>query len=310
VTLQQQIRSNHIRTAVVVLAFALLIVVFAAASAVFVGRPGAIGLLAFGLAYGLFAWWNAGRMIGSLTHAKPLQKSDDPELYRLVENVSIAAGLPATPPVYLIDDPAPNAFAAGSRPSTIYVGVTSGLRKLMPPRELEAVLAHEISHIRNRDVRLMTLAAVLVGVIAIISDFAFRMAFFGGRGNNNRNPVQLIAAVVAIVLAPLAAVMLQMALSRRREYLADASAGAILNDPEAMALALRRLELDQSEVAFADGATAHLFIESPKRSVKGPGAVLGGLFQTHPPLADRIHALEEAGGFRLETSPDATPIGA
>ena len=210
-------------------------------------------------------------MIGSLTHAVPLQKSDDPELYRLVENVSIAAGLPATPPIYLIDDPAPNAFAAGSRPSTVYVGVTSGLRRLMPTRELEAVLAHEISHIRNRDVRLMTLAAVLVGVIAMISDFAFRMAFFSGRGSRDRNPIQLIAAIVALVLAPLAAVMLQMALSRRREFLADASAAAILNDPEAMALALRRLQLDPSEVVYADRATAHLFIESPTRSVRGPG---------------------------------------
>jgi heat shock protein HtpX len=300
VTLQQQIRANRLRTAFVVLAFAVLVVVFAAASAVFVGRPGAVGLLVFGLVYGIFAWWNAGRMIGGLTHAVPLQKSDDPELYRLIENVSIAAGLPATPPVYLVDDPAPNAFAAGSRPSSIYVGVTSGLRRLMPARELEAVLAHEISHIRNKDVRLMTLAAVLVGVIAMISDFAFRMAFFSGRGSRDRNPVQLIAALVALVLAPIAAVLLQMALSRRREYLADASAAAILNDPEAMALALRRLQLDTSEIAYADRATAHLFIESPTRAVKGPGAFLSGLFQTHPPLEARISALEEAGGFRLE----------
>ena len=124
-TLQQQIRANRIRTALVVFAFAALIVVFAAASSVFLGRSAAVGLLAFGLAYGLFAWWNAGRMIGSLTHASPLEKSDDPELYRLVENVSIAAGLPATPPVYLVEDSAPNASAAGSRPSTVYVGVTA-----------------------------------------------------------------------------------------------------------------------------------------------------------------------------------------
>ncbi len=302
-TLQQQIRSNRLRTAFVVLAFGFLIAVFAVASTVFIGRSGGIFLLAFGLAYGLFAWWNAGRMIGGLTHATPLAKSDDPELYRLVENVSIAAGLAVTPPVYLIDDPAPNAFAAGSRPSTIYVGVTSGLRRLMPARELEAVLAHEIAHIRNRDVRLMTLAAVLVGVIAMISDFAFRMAFFGGRGGRDRNPVQLIAAIVALVLAPIAAVMLQMALSRRREFLADASAAAILNDAEAMALALRRLQLDPSEVAYADRATAHLFIESPTRSVRGAGSFLAGLFQTHPPLEDRIRALEEAGGFRLDALP-------
>lgn len=305
-TLQQQIRANRLRTTLVVLAFAALVVVFSAASYGFLGRPGAIGLLAFGLAYGVFAWWNAGRLIGSLTHAAPLQKSDDPELYRLIENVSIAAGLPATPPLYLVDDPAPNAFAAGSRPSSTYVGVTSGLRRLMSARELEAVLAHEISHIRNRDVRLMTLAAVLVGVIAMLSDMAFRMAFFGGRNNNNRNPIQIVAALVAIVLAPLAAVLLQMALSRRREFLADASAAAILNDPEAMALALRKLQLDQSEIAYADRATAHLFIESPTRAVRGAGGFLGGLFLTHPPLEDRIRALEEAGGFRLEAAAGST----
>ncbi len=280
--------------------FVLLIGAVAAAAYAYVGETGAVGLLAFGIAYGLFAWWNAGSMVGALTHAAPLQKSDDPELYRLVENVSIAAGLPATPPVYLVDDPAPNAFAAGSRPSSVYVGVTSGLRRLMPARELEAVLAHEISHIRNRDVRLMTLAAVLVGVVAMISDFAFRIAFFGGgRGSRDRNPLQLVAALVALVLAPLAAVMLQMALSRRREFLADASAAAILNDPEAMALALRRLQLDPREVAYADRATAHLFIESPTRAVRGVGGFLAGLFQTHPPLDDRIRALEEGGGFRL-----------
>lgn len=300
-TLQQQIRSNRIRTVYVVVAFIALIVLVSAASAAFVGRSAAIFLLAAGLAYAVFAWWNAGRMIGRLTHARPLAKRDDPELYRLVENVSIAAGLPATPPVYLVDDPAPNAFAAGVRPASAYVGVTTGLRRLMPPRELEAVLAHEISHIRNRDVRLMTLAAVLVGVVAMLSDLAFRMAFFGGR-SNNRNPVQIVAAIAALILAPLAAMLLQLALSRRREFLADASAAAILNDAEAMALALRRLQLDPSEVAYADRATAHLFIESPTRAVRGSGAFLGGLFQTHPPLEARIRALEQAGGFSLQPS--------
>jgi heat shock protein HtpX len=297
-TLQQQIRANRWRTLLVVVAFVALVMVVSAASYGFLGQGGAVGLLAFGIAYGLFAWWNAGRMIGGLTHAAPLEKRDDPELYRLLENVSIAAGLPSTPPLYLVDDPAPNAFAAGAKPEQAYVAVTSGLRRLMPARELEAVLAHEVAHIRNRDVRLMTLAAVLVGVVAMISDFAFRMAFWGSRGNN-RNPVQLISAIVALILAPLAALLLQMALSRRREFLADASAAAMLNDAEAMALALRRLQLDQSEVAYADRATAHLYIESPTRAIRGAGGFMAGLFQTHPSLDDRIEALEQAGGFRL-----------
>jgi heat shock protein HtpX len=298
VTLQQQLRANRIRTAYVVVAFVVLVVVVAAASASFLGRSAGIFLIAGGIAYGLFAWWNSGRMIGALTRAQPLAKRDDPELYRLLENASIAAGLPATPPLYLIDDPAPNAFAAGARPSTAYVGVTRGLRRLMPARELEAVLAHEVAHIRNRDVRLMTLAAVLVGVVAMLSDMAFRMAFWGGR-SGSRNPVQIVSAIVALLLAPVAALLLQLALSRRREFLADASAAAFLNDPEAMALALRRLQLDPSEIVYADRATAHLFIESPTRSIRGPGAFLSGLFETHPPLDERIRALEEAGGFRL-----------
>ena len=300
-TLQQQIRANRWRTALVVVLFLGLVLVVAAAGYAYFGETGGVGLLAFGLAYGAFSWWNAGRMIGGLTHAVPLAKSDDPELYRLVENVGIAAGLPATPPIYLIDDPVPNAFAAGARPSSVYIGVTTGLRRLMPKRELEAVIAHEAAHIRNRDVRLMTLAAVLVGVVAMISDLAFRMEFFGGgRSREDKNPLQMILAIAALVLAPLAAVLLQMALSRRREFLADASAAAILNDPEAMALALRRLQLDTREIAYADRATAHLFIESPARAVRGTGAALGGLFMTHPPLEARIRALEEAGGFRLE----------
>jgi len=127
------------------------------------------------------------------------------------------------------------------------------------------------------------------------------MAFWGGgRSRENTNPLQMVLAIAALVLAPLAAVLLQMALSRRREFLADASAAAILNDPEAMALALRRLQLDRKEVAYADRATAHLFIESPTRAVRGTGGALSGLFMTHPPLEDRIRALEEAGGFRLE----------
>jgi heat shock protein HtpX len=300
VTLQQQIRANRLRTALVVGAFFLLIAVLAAAVWGFVGQAGGIGVLAFGIAYALFAWWNAGRMVGGLTHAQPIEKRDDPELYRMIENVGIAAGLARTPPLYLVEDPAPNAFAAGVRPSTVYVAVTTGLRRLMSPRELEAVLAHEISHIRNRDVRLMTLAAVLVGVVAMISDIAFRMALFGGgRRSKDTNPLVVIAAVVALLLAPVAAMLLQMALSRRREFLADASAAAILNDPEAMALALRRLQLDTQETRYADRSTAHLFIESPARAVRGAGGFLAGLFQTHPPLEERIAALEEAGGFRL-----------
>jgi heat shock protein HtpX len=302
-TLQQQIRANRRRSAVVILLFSLLVLAVGAAAWYGLGQAVGVFVLAVGIAYGIFAVLNAGGMVGSLTRARVITKADDPELYRLVENVAIAAGLTSTPTIRLISDPAPNAFATGLRARTSYIAVTTGLRELMPRRELEAVIAHEIAHVRNRDTRLMTLAAVLVGVVALISDLAFRAAFFGGRRSDNAATV--IPAVIGLFLAPLAAVLLQLALSRRREYLADASAAAYLNDPEAMALALRRLQLDTREVAYADRSTAHLFIESPTRYVRGPGALLAGLFQTHPPLEARIRALEDAGGFRLPPLTDA-----
>ena len=298
-TLQQQIRRNRLRSSIVVLGFVVLLLVLAGLVGLALDLSLGVIVLVIALVYALVAIFRSRSMISGITHAQALGPDELRPLRRLVENVSIGAGLPVTPEVRIVDDAAPNAFAAGLRPTSSYVGVTTGLLRTMPKRELEAVLAHEVSHIRNRDVRLMTLAAVLVGVVAMISDFAFRMAFFGGRGNN-RNPVQLISAIVALVLAPIAALLLQMALSRRREFLADASAAAILNDAEAMALALRRLQLDTSEVAYADRATAHLFIESPTRAVRGLGGAMAGLFQTHPSLDDRIRALEESGGFRLE----------
>ncbi len=168
----------------------------------------------------------------------------------------------------------------------------------MDERELEGVLAHEVSHIRNRDVRLMTLVALLVGVIALLADILLRMAFFGG-GKRGSNPIITIMAFGALLIAPIAGVVIQLAVSRRREYLADASAAEITNDAEAMALALRKLQLDQREIRNASRATAHMYIESPLRQASGPRASLSGLFSTHPPLEKRIAALEEAGGFHL-----------
>ncbi|MBM3676658.1 MAG: zinc metalloprotease HtpX [Actinobacteria bacterium] len=298
-TLQQQIRANRLRSAFVVLLFVLLIAAVGAAIAFGVDRSLGVGVVAAGLAYGVISLLSSRRMVTSLAHATPVaSKADDPELFRMVETVSIAAGLAKPPQIWVIDDPAPNALASGLRPDTSLVAVTTGLRRLMSRRELEAVIAHEVAHIRNRDTRLMTMAAVLVGVIAMICDIAFRMAL-SGRGRRDQSPVSVIPVIIALVLAPIAAVMLQMALSRRREFLADASAAAMLNDAEAMALALRKLQLDQQTLHYADHAIAHLFIESPVHRIRGVGELLGSLFQTHPPLDERIRRLEEAGGFRL-----------
>jgi heat shock protein HtpX len=252
-------------------------------------------------------------MVARLTHAEEVSESDLRPLRRLVENVSIAAGLPVTPELRLVDDPAPNAFAAGLRPETSYVGVTTGLLRAMPKRELEAVLAHEISHIRHRDTYLMTMATVFAGVIALVADIGFRSLAYGGRSRKG-GIVVVIVAIVGFVLAPYAAMLLRMSLSRRREFLADAGSAEILNDPEAMALALQRLKQDATTIRYAQSSVAHLWVESPTDRVESerPGVLaLTSLFNTHPPLDARIAALEEAGGFRLAADlPSDVPFAA
>ena len=304
-TLQEQIRANRLRSAIVVFGFALLLgIVAGLIGAIFDVSLGIVAL-AGAAVYALFAILSSRRMIGSMTRAQEIGPEDLKPLRRVVENVSIAAGLPVTPDVRIVDDPAPNAFAAGLRPQSSYLGVTTGLLRTMPKRELEAVLGHEISHVRNRDTYLMTMATIFAGVIALIADIGFRMLIFGGGGRSRRGGAGALVAVLAIVgllLAPYAAMLLRMSLSRRREFLADAGSAEILNDPEAMALALRRLQLDTTTIHYPDASVAHLWIESPTSRVESERTgvnFLSGLFDTHPPLEKRIAALEEAGGFRL-----------
>jgi heat shock protein HtpX len=299
VTLQEQIRSNRWRTLWLLLLFALLVAAIglalgAAYSPSLLFVVGVVGIL-----YGVYSWFNAGRMVAAVTGARPADRAAYPRLYHVVETVSIAAGLPQPPPVYVIDDPAPNAFAAGRNPQTAYVAVTTGLLDKMSERELEGVLAHEMAHVRNRDVRLMSLVAVLVGVIAIIADLALRASFFGGGRRRDGNAITAIIGLVALVIAPVAAVLIQLAISRRREFLADASAAEITGDAEGMALALQKLLLDQTEIRNASRGTAHLYIESPLHQASGVRTAMRSLFETHPPLEARIAALEESGGFRL-----------
>ena len=297
-TLQEQIRANRWRTVWLLFLFAVLVGGLGLLLALVFQPSMLIAVAIAGFLYAIFSWFASGSMVGSMTGAQRVEKRDHPELYRALENVAIAAGLDHTPELRLISDDAPNAFAAGRNPKTAYVAVTTGLVALMSPRELEGVLAHEVSHIRNRDVRLMTLVAVLVGVIALLADILLRIAFYGGGGKRS-NPIITIMAFAALLIAPIAGVVIQLALSRRREYLADASAAEITNDAEGMALALRRLLRDQSEIRNASRATAHLYIESPLNQASGARASFSNLFSTHPPLEKRIEALEEIGGFRL-----------
>jgi len=304
VTLQEQIRANRLRSLVLIGGFAVIILILAALlGAAFNLWVGAFAL-AGALIYAVFGIISSRGMVAAMTGAQELPPEQLRPIQQLVDTVAIAAGLSVTPQVRIIDDPAPNAFATGLTPGKSFIGITTGLLQTMPKRELEAVIAHEMSHVRNRDTRLMTLAVVFAGVIALIANIAFRTMAFGGggRGRNRGGPIVIVLAIVGFLLAPIAAGLLKMALSRRREYLADATAAEILNDPEAVAMALRRLEMDPTTVRHADVSVAHMWIESPTSRVQDAppgGSALAGLFDTHPPLASRIEALERAGGFKL-----------
>jgi heat shock protein HtpX len=223
------------------------------------------------------------------------------DLHRIVENLAITAGLPK-PKIYLIDDSAPNAFATGRDPKHASIDVTSGLLEKLNKSELEGVISHELSHIGNYDIRLMTVVVVLVGVVALLSDFFLRWTWFGGgrrRDSDGGGQLQLILLIVAMVmaiLAPLAATLIQLAISRKREFLADASGALLTRYPEGLASALEKIAQDREPLEVANKATAHLYIENPfKENVEaghGSRGWLAGLFDTHPPVEERIKRLK------------------
>ena len=243
------------------------------------------------------AYWKSDKIVLSLNHAKPIEKRDNPELYRVVENLCITAGLPL-PKIYIIDSAQPNAFATGRDAKHAVVAVTRGLLEKLERTELEGVIAHELSHIGNRDMLLQTVIVVLVGVIVIMTDFFFRISFWGGlRGRNNKGGGQigLIMMVVAIalaVLAPIFAQLIKLAISRKREFLADASGALLTRYPEGLARALEKISQDTNPLKGANDATSHLYIASPFRGEEKK-SWLHKLFTTHPPVEERINALRE-----------------
>lgn len=270
--------------------------------AVFIGLIGAVGwavsyingdrsiaywVIAVAAIYALIQYFAASKLALAVNGATEIQKKDNPRLYRIVENLTIATGMPM-PKVYIIDDPAPNAFATGRDPNHAVVAATSGILDVMNDRELEAVMAHEISHVRNYDIRVSMIAFGLVSAIALLSDIAFRMMFFGGddRRDSNSNPIVMVVGIVLIILAPIIAAMIQMAISRQREYLADASGVMATRDSEGLASALEKLEQFGRPMKRQNTASAHLFFSNPLKS-----GGLSKLFSTHPPLEERIARL-------------------
>lgn len=298
-TLQEQIRSNRIRTAILVLGFAALFVAIgmALSAAYDPGLMGVVGVV--GIVYGLLSYIGSGSIVSAATGAAPADRSTHVKLYRAVENATIAAGLDHTPAIFIVTDRAPNAFAAGRSPKTSFVAATTGLLDVMDERELAGVMAHEIAHIRNRDVRLMTIATVFVGVIMLVTDMVMRLTLWGddSDGGGDSNAVSAVIGLVALLVAPFAAMALQMALSRRREFLADAAAVEITGDAEGLARALYKLGKDRTPLRHSTRATAHMYIESPLRDQPTLRSSLAGMFSTHPPLQRRIDALCTMGGL-------------
>lgn len=235
----------------------------------------------------LISYYSGDKIALAVSGAKQIQKSEDPYLWRIVENLAITAGLPM-PKLHLINDQAINAFATGRDPEHSSVAVTTGAIEKLENEELEAVLAHELSHIKNYDIRVMTIVIVLVGAIALISDWMFRAHFLSGRGDRDRSvhPIFLIIGLLLAILTPIFAQLIQLAVSRRREYLADASGALLTRFPEGLARALEKISLSKAPMTRANSATAHMFISNPFGASR-----LRALFSTHPPLEERIKIL-------------------
>lgn len=284
----QQISSNKRRTWFLMVFFVVITWLLALLISKALGNPGLlfmIGVVA--LLYAAYGYFAGAKMALAVNGAKQISKADDPRLWRTVENLAITDGLPM-PKVYIMDDPAPNAFATGRDPDHSVVCATTGLLSIMNDTELEGVIAHELGHVKNYDIRVNTLAFALVGIISMIADFFLHFTFWGGRDRENNNAQLAVLAVVAAILAPIAASMLQLAISRRREYLADATGAMTTRYPEGLASALQKLEKTSTATRRQNTSTAHMFFANP---LKGHSFL--NLFSTHPPIEARIKALRE-----------------
>lgn len=239
--------------------------------------------------YVLIQYFAASRIALSVNGAKEITKRDNPLLYNTVENLAITNGMPM-PKVYIMDDPAPNAFATGRDPKHAHVAATTGLLEILDKSELEGVMAHEMGHVKNYDIRVMMIVFGLVSAIGLIADMFVRMMWFSDN-RDNRNPVFLVIGIVAAIISPLVAGIVQLAVSRQREYLADATGAMTTRNPEGLAKALEKMQHYSTATRRQNTSTAHLFFASP---LKGRG--LAGLFSTHPPIEERIARLRGMGG--------------
>jgi heat shock protein HtpX len=292
-TLYQQRSRNVWRTAFLMSAFLAIVMLVGYFIAYYFQNPLFLyGALFFAIFMNVYSYWFSHKQVLRMTNARPATREEFFDFYTVTENLAITAGLPM-PKLYVIDDPAPNAFATGRNEKHAVVAATTGLLSMLSRPELEGVIAHELSHIKNHDMLVMTVAVVLAGFIAIVADFFMHISMWGGEreGGSRAGILLLIMGIVAVILAPIAAQLIQLAISRRREYLADASGALLTRYPEGLASALGKIEGYGRPMQKVSHATAHLFIGNPLGGTMKKANWFDRLFATHPPTGDRINAL-------------------
>ncbi len=283
-----EIARNKRKTVILMLLFIVALSAMAWIFAQYMGNPSITGFVIIGsLIYVLISYYSSSKLALTMNGAKQIQKKDNPRLYRIVENLSITDGLPM-PKVHIIEDSGLNAFATGRNPKNASVAATTGLLDSLNDKELEGVMAHEMGHIKNYDIRVSMTAFALVAVVGILSDFILHSFWF--KDNDEDNQAFFLIGLAAAILAPIMATMIQLAISRKREYLADATGALTTRYPEGLASALQKLKLGGTSMKRQSQSTAHLFFANPLK--KGS---FSGLFSTHPPIDDRIKKLHEMG---------------
>jgi len=290
-TLYTQQSKNVTKTWLLMSAFFVIVIGIGFFFSQYYGNPNILYFFViFSIGMNVMSYWYSDKIALKLNHAKQIKKEENPELWNIVENLSITAGLPM-PKLYVINDPSPNAFATGRNKEHAVVAVTTGLLQILDRNELEGVIAHELSHIGNRDILLSTVVVVLVGFISIVADMFLRSMFWGGgrsRDNDRGGGIMMLVGILLSILAPIFAILIQLAISRKREFLADASGALLTRYPEGLANALVKISKYPKPMTYANKATAHLFIANP---FGGMGKKVSGLFNTHPPMEARVKAL-------------------
>lgn len=295
-TIYSQINQNRSKTVLLIMFFMAFMTFFFYLMGEYFGDP--YSFLIMGLIFSVFSsffsYFYSDKIVLSMSGAKPATKKEYFDYYTVTENLAIAAGIPM-PKLYVINDEAPNAFATGRNPKYAAVAATTGLLNRLERSEIEGVIAHELSHIKNYDILIITIVTVLVGTVAIAADMASRSMFFGGRRDNERNGggIGAIIFILLLVLMPLISTIIKLAVSRKREYLADASGSLLTRNPDALANALEKIAGDPHRLHRASSATAHLYIANPFKSGSTTRSWFANLFSTHPPIADRIRILRE-----------------